>query len=135
MKAVLDTNVLVSALLAPSGSPAAILRAWTDGAFELVASPKLLDELRRVLAYPKLQSRITSPEADEFIELVRGAALVVDDTADAPTIGSDDPAGDYLIALAETTRSFIVTGDSDLLKLSNEIPVFGPADFLQRLKP
>lgn len=43
------------------------------------------------------------------------ARTVVDDTADAPAIGSDDPADDYLIALAETTRSFIVTGDSDLL--------------------
>ncbi len=135
MRAVLDTNVLVSALLAPSGSPASILRAWADGTFELVVSPKLLDELRRVLAYPKLQDRIASSEADEFTELVRRGALVVDDPADPPSVGSDDPADDYLIALAETTRSIIVTGDRDLLSLSNRVPVFSPADFLQFLTP
>jgi hypothetical protein len=58
LRAVLDPNVLISALLAPAGTPAAILRAWSAGAFELVASPLLLAELERALAYPNLRASI-----------------------------------------------------------------------------
>lgn len=60
MRAVLEINVIVSALLSPTGSPARILRAWTDGAFDLIVSPMLLDGLARVLAYPKLRPHITT---------------------------------------------------------------------------
>ncbi len=47
MKVVLDTNVLVSGLIF-GGTPARILTAWTDGRFQLVASPEILEEYRRV---------------------------------------------------------------------------------------
>ena len=52
MIVVLDTNVLVSALLSPSGPPAAILRHWEAGEFDLFTSHPLVYELRPVLQYP-----------------------------------------------------------------------------------
>lgn len=53
MRAVLDPNVVVSAALSRSGTPAKLLRAWLEGAYELVASPSLLGEPEEALGSPK----------------------------------------------------------------------------------
>ena len=46
MRVVLDTNILVSALIAPAGNPAAIYNAWEQGKFTLLTCTEHLDELR-----------------------------------------------------------------------------------------
>ncbi len=130
-RAVLDPNVLISALLSPTGSPAALVARWLGGEFELVASELLLAELRRALAYPKLQARITDQEATDFIELIGRNATMVDDPA-TPQRRSRDPGDDYLLALAEATAAILVSGDQDLLDLS-DMPVRSPAAFLASL--
>ena len=130
MRAVLDVNVIVSALLSPAGSPAKVLRAWFDGAYELVVSSLLLDELQRTLAYPKLRERVPSAEVQELVELLEaGADLRVDPVGPAP-VRSPDPGDDYLIALAEAAEAVLVTGDRHLLDLGQDLPVFTPAAFL-----
>ena len=62
MRVLLDTNVLVSAMLSGKGAPGQILDAWRVGRFELVVGDALLDEFRRVCAYPKLASYLTSAD-------------------------------------------------------------------------
>lgn len=133
MIAVLDPNVIISALLSPGGSPAQVLRLWLEGAFDLVSSPALLDELTRALAYPKLTEQISGAEAEEAVELIARGAVVAEDPADPPTAPSEDPGDDYLIALAEGSRAVLVSGDRDLLSLSGRIPVYSPAEFLALL--
>lgn len=133
MRAVLDPNVIVSALLAPSGSPAKTLRAWLDGAYELVVSALLLAELERVLAYPKLRTRIDQAEVEELVELLRRQAQMFDDPEDPPRVGSPDPDDDYLIALAAAAHATIVSGDGHLLGLAEQLPVYSPAAFLELL--
>ena len=130
MQAVLDPNVIISALLSPSGTPAEILRAWVHGAFDLVVSEALLAELDRALAYPKLRKRIEAAEAQELIELLRREACMIDDPTDAPSTRSLDPGDDYLIALAEVAHAVIVSGDRHLLALAGVIPVYAPSEFL-----
>ena len=49
MRVVLDTNILVSALIAPAGNPAAIYNAWEQGRFTLLTCAEHLDELRATL--------------------------------------------------------------------------------------
>ncbi len=71
MRALLDVNVLISAVLAPNGSPARIVSAWLDGRFELVISIQLLAELERTMNYPKLRDRIGSHEATQSLLLTR----------------------------------------------------------------
>ena len=56
MRVILDTNVLLGALISPHGPPDAIYRAWRAARFELVTSRAQLDELRRVSRYPKLKT-------------------------------------------------------------------------------
>jgi putative PIN family toxin of toxin-antitoxin system len=132
MRAVLDVNVLVAAILSREGAPAQLLRLWREGRFELVLSPALLDELQRVLAYPKIRRRIPEAEAAEFVTLLRREPVTAD-LAAVPPIRSSDPDDDYLIGLAQATQAAIVSGDAHLLDLSDRIPVFAPAAFLLEL--
>jgi putative PIN family toxin of toxin-antitoxin system len=134
VRAVLDPNVIISALLAPQGSPAKVFRAWLDGAYELVVSSLLLAELERALGYRKLQKRIQPAEAAELVELLQREADLLEDPMDAPEVRSPDPGDDYLIALAAAGRAVIVSGDDHLLGLRNELPVYSPADFLALLE-
>lgn len=134
MRAVLDANVLISALLAPGGTPARVLRAWLDGAFELVASDALLAELDRALAYPKLGQRIEAGEAHELIELLRREARMTADPKEPPSTRSPDPGDGYLIALGAVAQAAIVSGDGHLLGLADDLPVYSPAEFLALLE-
>jgi len=132
VRAVLDINVLISGLLAPDGASARLIRRWLEGDFELIVSERLLAELKRVLAYPKLRARVSEAASVEFIGLVRATATVRPDPPDPPQ-QSRDPGDDYLIALAESTASILVSGDQDILALSESRPILTPADFEARL--
>ena len=133
MRAVVDANVLISALLARDGTPARLLRAWHDGAFDLIVSERLLEELARAVSYPRIASRVGPERAARFVRMIRAIATVADDPVNPPRFTSRDSGDDYLIALAEDTRSILVTGARDLLALADRIPVLTPRGFLDRL--
>jgi uncharacterized protein len=130
---VLDPNVLVSAALSPRGAPAEILRRWLAGEFELVVSPKLLEELRRVFAYPKISKRIALDDSDMLLGLLEDEAQVVSDPDQPAPIEIADPDDVYLLVLAAAAGAALVSGDGHLTALADRFPVFGPADFLARL--
>jgi len=134
VRAVLDVNVLISALISPHGTPATVLRAWRDGAFELLASEMLLAELQRALAYPKLRAYVSGDEAEAVLDWLSRSATLVADPAGPPAIGSPDAGDDYLLSLATTERAALVSGDRHLLSLSGEAPIFSPAEFLELLE-
>jgi putative PIN family toxin of toxin-antitoxin system len=76
MRVVLDTNILISALLSPTGHPATIYRAWLEGHFELLTCAEQLDELRGVLHKPALAERIKPSNADRRIVGARDFAAL-----------------------------------------------------------
>jgi putative PIN family toxin of toxin-antitoxin system len=129
-RAVLDVNVLISAILSPTGAPARLLLAWQTGAYELIVSPSLLAELGRALGYPKIRRLIPIAEADAFVAWLEGSATLAVDPDGPPPFRSIDPAGDYLIALAADQRATLVTGDHHLLDLSQAFPVSTAGRFL-----
>lgn len=133
-RAVLDTNVLISALISPGGPSAALLREARAGGFELVVSPLLLMELEDVLARPKLRTWVTPDEAAAYVAVIREEALLY---ADPPPSGSSlsaDPDDEFIIDLARSARvDAIVSGDRHLLDLASVLPVLSPADYLARL--
>lgn len=133
MQAVLDPNVLISALLSPAGRAADVLRAWQSGEFDVIVSALLIQELERALAYPKLRRRIPEEDAHAFVHWIAGSATLVDDPDGQSPVHSSDPGDDYLIALAASCRAILVSGDRHLLDLRDEIPVESPSQFLQRL--
>ena len=134
MRAVVDVNVLISGVLSAKGSSAEILRASRDGQIELVVSEMLLVELERTLAYTKLRKRIPPEKAAAFVIWVRHHASVVEDPAGPPPVSSRDPDDDYLLALAINRRAYLITGDEDLLVLSNDLPILTPAQFATKLR-
>ena len=67
MRVVLDTNILVSALLIQVGHPAAIYRAWHEGHFTLLTCSEQLDELRATLSKPALAARIKPYQAGRLV--------------------------------------------------------------------
>jgi len=133
VRAVLDANVLISAILSPRGSPARLLLAWQAGAFELVASPALLAELARALGYPKLARLIPPADADAFVAWIGRSVILAADPMAAPAIRSADPNDDYLLALAAAERAVLVSGDRHLTVLADRLPIRTPAEFLATL--
>ena len=65
-RAVLDPGVLIAAIISPKGAPAALLKSWMEGGYELVASPKLLAELERVLLRPKFRKYLSEEEGRAY---------------------------------------------------------------------
>lgn len=132
MRAVLDPNILVAALLSRRGASAQIVSRWLAGDFELVISEALLAELERALSYSKLRTRIAADEAIAYIAILRHGALVAADPPEPPH-RSRDPGDDYLLALAEQERAVLVTGDQHLLALAGEFPIQTARAFLNDL--
>ncbi len=133
MRAVVDVNVLISGVLSAKGASAEILRAGRNGQFEIVISEMLLAELTRTLAYPKLRKRIPAEKAAAFVNWIRNHGSLAEDPASPSPVGSRDPDDDYLLALAISRRAYLVTGDQDLLVLSNDLPILTPAQFISKL--
>lgn len=133
-RAVLDTNVLVSALISPGGASTRLLLELRAGAFELILSPLLLAELREVLGRDKFRRYVTEAEADAYVELIRNEGVVRADPPPSPEPMSADPDDEYLIDLArEAGADALVTGDAHLLDLRAIIPALTPAEFLEAL--
>jgi uncharacterized protein len=110
MRVVLDTNILVSALIAPAGNPAAIYNAWEQGKFTLLTCTEHLDELRATLQRPRVANLIKPYKAGRLVNQIKKLA---EDVCQLPHLKrSSDPGDDFLLALAEAGRAdYLVTGD------------------------
>lgn len=118
MRVLLDTNILVSALLVQTGHPAAVYRAWEDGEFTLLTCAEQLDELRTTLRKPRIAERIKPYQGGRLVNEIKEFAEKV---GALPRVRrSPDPTDDFLLALSEAGRAdYLVTGDkSGLLALS-----------------
>jgi putative PIN family toxin of toxin-antitoxin system len=129
VKVILDTNVFVSGIFF-NGPPFQILKAWNDGKIQLIVSPEILEEYRRVgeiLAenYPNIDLK---PVLDYVIRNAGVyAALPLSESV------CDDPDDDKFLACALASGStIIVSGDKHLLKVSGyrKIEVLKPRDFV-----
>jgi len=142
IRAVLDANVFVSATLSPRGVPAQILAAWRDGAFEVVTSEVILEEIGRVLAYPRIARRHGWSPQDlaMFLEDLAHLAILTPGAKRLRVIRADPADDRYLECAVEGEADLLVSGDTDLLSLGSYkgIEILTPAEFLsllQREKP
>lgn len=110
MRVVLDTNILVSAVLVQMGHPAAIYRAWHEGRFTLLTCVEQLDELRATLHKPALAARIRPYQAGRLVNELKELAETI---GSLPRVErSPDPDDDFLLALSEAGNAdYLVTGD------------------------
>ena len=118
MRVVLDTNILVSALLVQTGYPATIYRVWSEGNFTLLTSAEQLDELRATLHKPAIAARIKPYNAGRLVNEIKELAEIVEELPRVQR--SPDATDDFLLALCEGGKAdYLVTGDkSGLLTLA-----------------
>lgn len=133
MKIVLDTNALVSAI-GWEGPPARILRACRAGQFSLITSPQLLEELTRVLTYPKLRVVAQHPDLPEILKWLHAPEQVVIPRRTVHIITADPPDNRVLEVAVEGKADSIISGDEHLvgLKIFEGIPILTPAAFCQK---
>jgi len=111
VRIILDTNILVSALIVAGGAPDYLYQCWRMGRFTLITSEEQLEEFRRVTRYPKVQKYIRPAAAGTMLNEVRALAEVVDPL---PRVNvCEDPADNFLLAMAEAGNAeYLVTGDA-----------------------
>jgi putative PIN family toxin of toxin-antitoxin system len=112
MRVILDTNVLLAALISPYGAPDTIYRAWRATRFELLTSAVQLDELRRVSRYPKLKTILPAHRVGTLVNNLQ-RAVVLDPLPALPAgIDAADPNDVFLLATALAGEAdYLVTGD------------------------
>ncbi len=110
MRVVLDTNILVSALMIQTGNPAAIYRAWQQRQFTLLTCAEYLDELRATLRKPAIAERIKPYRAGGLVNEITKLAESVESLPHVRR--SPDPTDNFLLALSEAGGAdYLVTGD------------------------
>ena len=110
MKVILDTNILLSALISPHGTADQIYRAWRRGRFDLVTSKIQLDELKRASRYPKLSKILRPHDVGTMVNNLHHAIVL--DHLHAPIIEALDPYDTFLIAMAvKSAADYLITGD------------------------
>ncbi len=138
MRALLDANVLISALIRPSGTPGLIIAALLErDAFELVLSPRIVAEVEAALKLRKVRKYLREPE-EALLWPADLAALadLADDTGRARGVCRDPEDDAVLSAAIEGRADVIVTGDADLLALEEHegIAIVTPRAFLDLLR-
>ena len=138
VRAVIDTNVLVSGLFAEAGAVAELMELWVEERFELVTSEEILSELYRVFHKPTIQEHFKPSEDDiiEYIKNLREKAVITTDLYRTGRI-KKDPTDDKVLACAlEAAVDFIVSGDRHLLEIKSYqgIQIVNARTFLKRMK-
>jgi len=135
MRLILDTNILLSALLSPGGAPAKLLHAWERKTFTLVACDALITELREVSGRPFFRARLRASTAELLAAGIREFSLFFRDIPSGPV--APDPKDSYLLSLAQASHAdFLVTGDKRLLTLGHHqsTRIITPAAMVEALK-
>lgn len=133
MRLVLDTNVLISAVVF-GGAPRDVLETVLTGAHRLVLSPAILRELRDVLTGSKF--RYPDAVADEIGAALREIADLVEPRTRLSVIAADPEDNRVLECAVEGRADVIVSGDRHLLALVRygEMPVCRPQEFLAQYR-
>lgn len=138
IKAVLDTNVLVSGLISPKGAPARLVNAWRERKFEVVISAAILEELAEVLKRDKIRrhyERVDKDLSSKYVAGFRRFATLVPGKVEVKGV-CPDPDDDKFAAAVEAGADYVVSGNEHLLGLREYqgVKMLKPAEFLGRLE-
>ena len=136
MKLILDTNTVLSALFKPQSRASAIIQMWRDDVFEWLSCDQQLEELTRVLARPKIITRIVGgpTTAQAFVQEMHAGCTLYPLVQPYASV-CRDPKDDYLMALLIQARPMhLISGDKDLQVLNDKWPaILTATEFLDRL--
>ena len=131
---ILDTNILLSALLSPLGAPAKLLEAWKRKKFMLATSEALIAELRDVTTRPFFRARLRAGVFELLMVGLQDFSFYCGNPPSGPV--ASDPKDSYLLATAQASQAeFLVTGDRELLSLKwhKSTQIVTPAEMIELL--
>ena len=133
MRVVLDTNIWISGLLLPLSQAGKVLADWSASKFNIVTSEPILNELTRVLLYPKIRKRIQwgEAQAEQYVTTLQFLTdyCSFDGKTCAAVVPKDIDDTSILQALLFSQADYFVTGDSDLLELRAQYPIVTLLEF------
>jgi putative PIN family toxin of toxin-antitoxin system len=137
LKLVIDTNIVVSALIRPQSPPGIIIEAWTRGQLEWISSRATLNELYGVLRRKSVTRYLKSTEdqIERFLQAVEARTLQVRTNTTA-NVARDKTDDKFLEAAIAGEAQYIVTGDQDLLVLGSfeGVEIVTPAQFVAMME-
>lgn len=136
IRAVVDTNILIRAMIKPTGTVGPVIRRLRDGDYTLVYSQPLIDELLEKLALPRIRQKyqLGDQDIDDLLALIALRGELVAPTRRVKVCR--DPKDDIFIEAAVAGKAeVIVTGDQDLLTLKKyeTVQFITPRVFIARL--
>ncbi len=119
MKIVIDANLFASGLIKPNSNPGRILDLIERNQVELILSPPIIREIKRILLYPRLQKyhQKTAQEIDAYFEDVLMFAWIVEGEKTVDIIKDDPSDNKYLACAYEGEADYIISGDHHLLDI------------------
>lgn len=135
MKTVLDTNVLISGVIA-TGPPHEILLRGYRGEYEIVVSPETLAEFRETLGKYPDRFHMTDEEIRKEVETLGYFAESVDPDGEIKAVERDPDDDKFLAATVAGDADYVVSGDTHLLDLGSfrEVDIVDPRTFLDELE-
>ena len=134
MKIILDCNIWISFLIGHQAQ--LVQQILTDTRFDTYICDELLEEIHNVSARPKIRSRITDEELDDFFRIIYAFCRMAKIEQQAES-NIRDPKDLYLLSFAESMEAdYIVSGDADLLELQQhkQTKIMKLADFRKLLE-
>jgi putative PIN family toxin of toxin-antitoxin system len=138
LRAVLDTNVIVSSIISKKGALFQLRQAWMDFRFSLITSASIIEEVRRVLLKPDVKDtfHLTDDMISNVADTMMQNAIIVPGDADVRGAIPEDPSDEKILAAALKGVAHVnVSGDKHLLALGKyqNIPILIPRQFLDQL--
>ena len=117
VRAVIDTNLIVSYLLTQGETMARLIDHWERGHFIYLTSPAILNELREVVYRPRLRQHMAVDPA-VLLDLVEADAEMVPGELVLSGVCRDPKDEPFIACAVEGNAAYLVTGDADLLDMS-----------------
>lgn len=134
IRVVLDSNVLASGFVRPASIPGELLRQWAAGAFELIASEPMVEEVRRTLEKDYFRARLTPEQRAGDIKLLQDEATFTQITAQVHGVATH-PEDDLVLAAAVSAGAdYLVTGDGPFRRrvgTYQAVTLVSPREFLE----
>lgn len=139
IRAVVDVNVLVSALIGPLGFSRRVVTSWEQGRFELITAERIIAEVAEKLSLPRIRKWLPDPDANRqwIMQLLQTQARIIVVSPHGCQVVTGDPEDDYVLATARLGEAdYLVTGDRTLLGLEKwaEAKVARPREFITILE-
>ncbi len=138
MRIVLDANIYVSSLISTLGNPSKIIERWEQGDFEVMVTQDILDEVGRVLRYPRIVKRHKKDEKkiQRYLKLLSRQTTIVKSTERLSVVKDDESDNRYIECAVAGRANYIISGDNHLLSVGEYkgIVILSPAAFIGLLR-